>query len=142
MNDFFWMNRVFLFAKYAKTLNKIPIASILIYKNFEIGSAFNYIDREFYVFDHAEVICLKQAFFYSSNNFLSESILYTTINPCFMCLIFSFLCKIKNYNYCIYNFHNLDFSIYKIYICSLKKNKNILFYKSLFLLKKYFIENR
>lgn len=95
INDEFWMRRTLLIAKKALDLKRIPIAAIIVYKNFELGIGFNFSDYSFASLSHAEMNSLKQACFYLSNYILSECTLYVTLEPCFMCLSIIFSSRIK-----------------------------------------------
>ena len=138
MNDLFWIKRTFLFTKRASFLNKIPIGCILVYNNFEIASSFNYSDNYFCFFDHAEINVLKQAMFYLSNYILLNTTLYTTLNPCLMCLNSLYLSKVKNYIFNIPCFENLDVSIYKFNNFFRKNGKFISYNLSNFVFRNYF----
>lgn len=89
------MKRALLLAKIALKYGKIPIGSILINKNFEIGIGFNFYNLSSYPFLHAEINALKQGFFYVSNKYLNDSTLYITLEPCFLCLSSIFYSRIK-----------------------------------------------
>lgn len=89
------MRRALLLAKKALIKNNIPIGSVLIHNNFEIGIGFNFSNSTLYPFLHAETNALKQGFFYSSNKYLTDSTLYITLEPCFLCLSTMFYSKIK-----------------------------------------------
>lgn len=100
--DEFWMKRALLLAKIAFKNGKMPIGSILINENFEIGIGFNFHKFNSYPFLHAEINALKQGFFYSSNNYLSNSTLYITLEPCFLCLSCIFYSRIKRIVFAAY----------------------------------------
>lgn len=93
--DEFWMKRALLLAKKALNCGKIPIGSILIVNNFEIGIGFNFSNFNSYPFLHAEINALKQGFFYLSNKYLNDCTLYITLEPCFLCLSSIFYSRIK-----------------------------------------------
>ena len=139
MTDEFWMNRALLLAKKALTLNKMPIASILVYKNTEIGHSFNYANFFTCPYYHSEIISLKQGSFYMSNFFLNAVNLYITLEPCQLCLSFSLLFRIKR----------IIFAAYKDNI-KYKQHFNNIFYtkggvlqnESLFLLKNFYSKNK
>lgn len=107
------MKRALLIAKKAILNNNIPIGSVLVNKNFEIGIGFNYSNSEIYPFLHAEINALKQGFFYSSNKYLKNNILYITLEPCFLCLPAIFYSKIKHIIFAAYYTDNIK-SIKKI----------------------------
>jgi len=110
INDIFWMKRALLLAENALVLNKVPVASVLVNDNFELGVGLN-----FGIYSHAEVNALKQASFYLSECILSDCTLYVTLEPCYVCLSASMLSKVKQIIFGAY---------YKKYKCStfLKSN--------------------
>lgn len=91
----FWMTRAVWIAKKALSTGKIPIASILVKNNFEIGMGLNFKQFNYYPFAHAEINSLKQASFYCNNRLLKECIIYTTLEPCSICLSSLLLFNIK-----------------------------------------------
>ncbi len=48
------MKRALLIAEHAFYLKKVPVASVIVNNNFELGTGFNMLA-------HAEIQCLKQA---------------------------------------------------------------------------------
>lgn len=95
IDDTFWMRRALLLAKNALYLNKVPVASVIVCDNFEIGIGFNFSNYNFASLSHAEINCLNQACFYTSNYVLPECTLYVTLEPCFVCLSVIFSSRIK-----------------------------------------------
>ena len=139
MNDEFWMKRALLLAKKALISNKIPVASILVYKNLEIGHSFNYANFFSCPYYHSEVISFKQGAFYMSNFLLNEVILYVTLEPCQLCLSFALLFRIKKIIFAAYT-EQLKYKNYfnkKFYATG-----GILKDESLLLLKNFFLNNR
>lgn len=95
IDDTFWMRRALLLAKNALCLNKVPVASVIVCDNFELGIGFNFSNYNFASLSHAEINCLNQACFYSSNYVLAGCTLYVTLEPCFVCLAAIFSSRIK-----------------------------------------------
>ncbi len=81
------MIRAINIAKKAKKKKKIPIGSILVYENFEIGIGLNFKKFNFHSASHAEINCLKQASFYLLNRITKKGVIYTTLQPCEICLL-------------------------------------------------------
>ena len=140
MTDEFWMKRALLLARKALKLNKIPIASVLVYKNSEIGYSFNYAEFFIYPYHHSEIISFKQGSFYISNFLLNDVIMYVILESCSLCLSFAFLFRIKKVIFGAYSNQKHKIS---------KHIKNAFFIKggilkdeSSFLLKKFFSKNR
>lgn len=126
------MKRAIWIAKKELKKNKIPIGTILVYNNFELGIGYNVKRFNYCYLSHAEIITLKQSSFYCSNRMLKQSIIYTTLEPCFICKNSILIYKVKKIIYgtksIIYNEKNLKNNI-KIKNNKLEKKCKILLYK-------------
>lgn len=105
------MQRALLIAKRSLLNGNIPIGSVLTNKNFEIGIGFNFSDSKIYPYSHAEINTVKQSFFYCSNKYLHNSVLYVTLEPCFICLSTLFYSKIKYVVFAAYYTDNIKTKI-------------------------------
>lgn len=130
IDDTFWMRRALLLAKTALCLNKVPVASVIVCNNFELGSGFNFSSYNFASLSHAEINSLKQACFYLSNYILSECTLYVTLEPCFVCLSVIFSSRIKRVVFGAY---------YKKYKCHTLVKSN--YYNTAFFLRGGLLED-
>jgi tRNA(adenine34) deaminase len=84
--DEFWMRRAIEFAAAAGNLNEVPIGACLISKRGELLAIAG--NRTIAMSDptaHAEILVLREAAALIGNYRLTETVLYTTIEPCAMC---------------------------------------------------------
>jgi len=139
--DEFWMKRALLLANEALKNKQIPIGSVLINRNFEIGLGFNFSNATLYPFSHAEINTLKQGFFYSSNKYLNDSILYITLEPCFLCLSTAFYSRIKRIVFSAYYTDKIKKKLKYNYINKLKSKGGLLEKDSNYLLNIFFNKN-
>lgn len=85
-NDEFWMREALQAAQEAQTLGEIPIGACLIDKNGTIlAAAGNRTRTDCDPTAHAEIIVLRAAAKKIGNYRLTETTIYTTIEPCAMC---------------------------------------------------------
>jgi tRNA(adenine34) deaminase len=84
--DEFWMRKAIEAAKQAQELNEIPIGACLINKEGEfLAAAGNRTIMDSDPTAHAEILVLREAARKIGNYRLTETALYTTIEPCAMC---------------------------------------------------------
>lgn len=85
-NDEFWMRRAIEAAREAEALNEVPIGACLIDNKGELlAVAGNRTRTTNDPTAHAEIIILREAAQKIGNYRLTETCLYTTIEPCAMC---------------------------------------------------------
>lgn len=96
IDESFWMYRAIEIAKRNALKNTLPISSILVNNNFEIGIGVNFKDKTKINTNHSEANAIKQAIFYSSTTQLKNSTIYTTLEPCLMCTALILSLKIKS----------------------------------------------
>ncbi len=84
--DEFWMRKAIEAAEAARDINEVPIGACLIDNNGEIvASAGNRTITTNDPTAHAEILVIRQAAAKIGNYRLTETTLYTTIEPCAMC---------------------------------------------------------
>ena len=84
--DEFWMRRAIAAAEQAGELNEVPIGACLIDKSGELlAVAGNRTIVDSDPTAHAEILVLREAAGKIGNYRLTETALYTTIEPCIMC---------------------------------------------------------
>lgn len=135
------MHRTILLARKSFLLKNIPIGSIIINNDFEIGIGFNYSNLYFFTTNHGEIIALAQASFYVSNKFLTGSVIYITLEPCFLCLSSIIISRINNIIFSAYHTNNLK-KIYKNknkykYIGGVLEKESVTLLNDFFLFKRY-----
>ena len=87
MNENNYMELAIEHAKKAALLNEIPVGAILVdYKNQEILSLrHNEIVNTNYPLNHAEILVIKEACKLKKCRYLVNTVIYVTLEPCFMC---------------------------------------------------------
>ncbi|XZR52755.1 MAG: tRNA adenosine(34) deaminase TadA [Enterobacteriaceae bacterium] len=147
-NDLYWMNKAYKIALNANKEGEIPIGSILVYKNKIISKSYNKTIFKKDSTAHSEIIVLRNSCKIFKNNYLLNTTIYVTLEPCIMCigailnsrvnrLVYGASCnKISSVNFLINTLNNLGYD-HKINITSgvlMNKCSKILknFYKNKF----------
>jgi tRNA(adenine34) deaminase len=84
--DIFWMEKALSLAKTALDVGEIPIGSLVIKDQKLIGGACNLSISNSDPTAHAEILALRKAGEYLKNYRLPDTTIYTTVEPCTMCL--------------------------------------------------------
>lgn len=79
--------------------DEVPVGSVLVYKNKIIARGYNQVEKLKDATAHAEMICLTSAYCYFNDWRLTDTILYSTLEPCLMCAGAIFLSRIKKIVY-------------------------------------------
>lgn len=123
--------------------NEVPIGAIIVQENKIIGRGYNQVEKLQDSTAHAEMIAITSAASYLKNWRLTNTILYTTVEPCLMCLGALFLSRIP---ILVYGTNDEKKgacgSLYQINTPSLQIIKGILEKDSQQILKKFFIKQR
>jgi tRNA(adenine34) deaminase len=94
-SDEHFMNEALKEARYAFELDEIPIGAVIVIKNKIIARAHNLTEKLNDVTAHAEM----QAFTAAANNlgakYLSDAVLFVTVEPCIMCAGAAYWTQIK-----------------------------------------------
>lgn len=77
---------------------KVPVGAIVVLRGHVVSMAHNALDMTC-IESHAEMIAIKSAFNILGRHLLSLSVLYTTLEPCPMCLGFINHARIKRVYY-------------------------------------------
>ena len=86
MDDKHWMTFAIKQAKKAYKLNEVPVGSVLVINNKLIAKAHNKSISNNDASSHAEVLVIRAAGKKLANYRLTNATLYTTLEPCMMCL--------------------------------------------------------
>lgn len=81
-----FMNEALKEAKKAFDLKEVPVGAVLVYEEKIIAKAHNAVEINRSVLYHAEAICLNQLKILQLETFAPKMSLYTTLEPCPMCL--------------------------------------------------------
>ncbi|MDZ7806867.1 MAG: tRNA adenosine(34) deaminase TadA [Gracilimonas sp.] len=80
-----YMARAFMLAEQAYENDEIPVGAIVVYKDQIIGKGYNQVEMLNDPTAHAEMLAISAACETISEKYLSECILYVTLEPCAMC---------------------------------------------------------
>jgi len=72
-------------AEKAFALHEVPVGAVLVYQNEIISTSHNLVERFNDATAHAEMNCIREASKLLGKWRLSNSILYSTLEPCHMC---------------------------------------------------------
>ena len=65
--------------------DEVPVGCVIVYKDKIIAKAHNKKVQSNNVFDHAEILCIKEANKYFNDWRLNDCTMYVTLEPCPMC---------------------------------------------------------
>ena len=85
MTDEYYMMQAIKEARRAFEVDEIPIGAVVVVNEKIIARGHNMTERLKDPTAHAEMIALTSAFNYLGSKYLSEAILYVTVEPCLMC---------------------------------------------------------
>lgn len=84
--DEYFMNLAFNEALIAYDLGEVPVGCVIVSDNVVIAAAHNLKEKNNDVTCHAEIMAIREASKYKKNWRLDDCILYTTVEPCSMCM--------------------------------------------------------
>jgi len=113
-----FMNRAIQLAIKAESMNEVPIGSVIVDNaNRVIGEGHNLKETLNDPTAHAEIIALREAAKNISNWRLENCILYTTLEPCPMCLSAMILARVEWLVFAAYDLKggaiSLNYNLYK-----------------------------
>jgi tRNA(adenine34) deaminase len=72
-------------AKLAFSQSEVPVGCVIVKDKEIISRAYNLIEKNKLVTNHAEIIAIEQASNYLNNKYLYDCDLFVTLEPCSMC---------------------------------------------------------
>jgi len=87
MNHKFFIKQCYLLAKEAKKNNEVPVGSLITQNNKIIANSYNSPIKLNDPTAHAEINVIREACKKNNNYRIKDSILYTSLEPCLMCLV-------------------------------------------------------
>jgi tRNA(adenine34) deaminase len=85
-NDEIWMQHAMRLARYAASIDEIPVGAVIVYQNNCIAEGWNQSIGLNDATAHAEIMALRAAGKYLKNYRLLETTMYVTLEPCTMCV--------------------------------------------------------
>ncbi len=84
-SDEYFMNEAIKQAMMAYEQEEIPVGAVVVCENRIIAKAYNQVERLNDATAHAEMIALTSAFNNLGSKYLTDCVLYVTLEPCVMC---------------------------------------------------------
>lgn len=92
--DVKWMDDAMIEAEKAYASGEVPIGAVVVVDGKIVGRGHNRTEEKGYPFEHAEVVALWEAVGNVGAHALAESVLYSTVEPCVMCIGAAILAKV------------------------------------------------
>ena len=89
------MQRALLQARRALEEDEVPVGAVIIYKNNIIAKSYNHVEKLKDPTAHAEMLAITQAASFLKSKWLTDCVMYVTIEPCAMCAGALVLSRIK-----------------------------------------------
>jgi len=81
-------------AEKAFAKKEVPVGAVVVIGGEIVGRGHNRTEEKGYPFEHAEVVALWEAVGNAGAHALAESVLYSTVEPCVMCIGAAILAKV------------------------------------------------
>ena len=85
LNDEYFMKEALRQAKTAYDAGEVPVGAVVVWDNKIISRGHNQVEQLNDSTAHAEMIALTAAFNGLGSKYLTEGVLYVTVEPCLMC---------------------------------------------------------
>ena len=99
MTDIEYMKVALNEGKKCLKFGDVPIGAVIVYNDKIISKAYNQKEKNKLVIDHAEILAIKKACKKIKNDRLDDMVLYTTKEPCLMCMGVILSARIKKIIY-------------------------------------------
>lgn len=81
-----WMREALVEAESAFVAGEVPVGAVVVLENRVVGRGHNRTVERAQPFEHAEVVALWEAVAAVGAHALEEAVLYSTVEPCVMCI--------------------------------------------------------
>ncbi len=85
VDDTFFMKEALRQARKAFELGEVPVGAVVVWDNKIIGRGYNQVEQLQDTTAHAEIIAITAACNTIGAKYLTDAILYVTLEPCLMC---------------------------------------------------------
>ncbi|WP_284928447.1 nucleoside deaminase [Candidatus Phytoplasma sp. AldY-WA1] len=144
--EFFYMKEAFKEAQKAFLKGEVPVGAVAVLNDKVIARAHNNVEKKKIFFGHAEFLILKKLNKKFKNYRFNDIIIYTTLEPCIMCMGALIQVRIKKIYYSTPNIRlglKNNFSLNNLSLISKISFKSDFFEKeSEYILKNFFINLR
>jgi len=142
LNDEYYINKTIELAKKAAKHGDFPVGALIVKDNKIISKAYNSKEKKKNAINHAELLVISKACKKLKTWHLEDCILYTSMEPCIMCLGAITQSRIKKIVYSTHN-HSFgsienDLTKFKLNI-DINKSENEEYLK---LIKEFFVDKR
>jgi len=93
-DDTYWMGKALEEAQRAFEEGEVPVGAVVVRRDRIVGRGHNRTERTGRPFEHAEVVALWEAVGDLQSKTLEDCVLYSTIEPCVMCIGAALLARI------------------------------------------------
>jgi tRNA(adenine34) deaminase len=93
-DDRHWMGEALAQAEKAYARGEVPVGAVVVLGGEIVGRGHNRTEEKGYPFEHAEVVALWEAVGKVGAPALTEAVLYSTIEPCVMCIGAALLARV------------------------------------------------
>jgi tRNA(adenine34) deaminase len=94
LDDSHWMDKAIEEAERAFESGEVPVGAVVVHRNTIVGRGHNMTESTGRPFEHAEVVAMREAFRTLGVRTLEDCVLYSTIEPCVMCIGGAILARI------------------------------------------------
>jgi tRNA(adenine34) deaminase len=85
MNDEHYMKLALREAQKAYEAEEVPVGAIIVQSERIIARGYNQVEKLNDPTAHAEILALTSAFNFLGSKYLTEAVIYITVEPCLMC---------------------------------------------------------
>lgn len=93
-DDRHWMELAVEQARLALDAGEVPVGAVVVHGGAVVGAGHNRTEQTGYPFEHAEIVALWDAVGKVGARALADSVLYSTIEPCVMCIGAAILARV------------------------------------------------
>lgn len=93
-DDAHWMRVALEEAERAFAAGEVPVGAVVVKRDRVVGRGHNRTEKTGYPFEHAEVVAMWDAIGETKERVLADCVLYSTIEPCVMCIGAAILARI------------------------------------------------
>lgn len=93
-DDAYWMGNALEEAERAFEAGEVPVGAVVVHRNRIVGRGHNRTGDASHPFDHAEVVAMREAFGNLERRTLEDCVLYSTVEPCVMCIGAALLARV------------------------------------------------
>lgn len=93
-DDAYWMGKAIEEARRAFDAGEVPVGAVVVHRDRIVGRGHNRTEETGRPFEHAEVLAMWEAVGNLQRKTLEDCILYSTVEPCVMCVGAAMLARI------------------------------------------------